>query len=67
MAICFRAVVPGDVETLVGLMRQLQDDDPWSVPFGEEAARVNVRELLRNPSLGCAWFIAEGLVRKPGA
>ncbi len=40
------------------MMKELQKDDPWSVPFNEaEAANVTER-LLRDPSLGRVWFIA---------
>ena len=40
------------------MMRDLQQDDPWSVPFDEaETARVT-DQLLRDPSLGRVWIIA---------
>ena len=40
------------------MMKELQKDDPWSVPFIEaEAANVTER-LLRDPLLGRVWFIA---------
>jgi hypothetical protein len=37
--ITFRAAVPGDIDVLLRLLRGLQQDDPWSVPFREEAVR----------------------------
>lgn len=57
MVLTFRAAEPTDLPGLLLLMKELQQDDPWSVPFDEaDAARVADR-LLRDPSLGRVWFI----------
>jgi diamine N-acetyltransferase len=49
-----------DIATLMALMRAMQKDDPWSVPFEEDRVREAVRNLLANPSFGQAWFVHEG-------
>ena len=50
-----------DAATLVAMMRAMQNDDPWSLPFVEERVRTAVDLLLANPLYGLAWFIvAEG-------
>jgi GNAT superfamily N-acetyltransferase len=46
-----------DLEILVLLMRQLQADDPWSLPFHEDALRPVVRTLLADPSFGAAYLV----------
>jgi GNAT superfamily N-acetyltransferase len=46
-----------DLENLLQLMRQMQADDPWSIPFHEDAVRPIVRDLLANPALGLAYLI----------
>jgi GNAT superfamily N-acetyltransferase len=58
MPITFQTALPENLSELLALMQELQQDDPWSVPFNEaEAANVTER-LLRDPSLGWVWFIA---------
>lgn len=60
MNITFHLATPKDLPALVAMMKELQQDDPWSCPFLEEnAARVTER-LLRDPSLGRVWFILAG-------
>ena len=46
-----------DLPVLLRLMRAMQDDDPWSVPFDEDRVRDAARNLLANPGFGQAWFI----------
>jgi hypothetical protein len=41
-----------DVAILQGLMRAMQEDDPWSVPFEEERVCAAVEKLLANPGFG---------------
>ena len=49
-----------DLPALLRLMRDLQRDDPWSVPFDEARASAAVRDLLAHENYGKAWFVAEG-------
>jgi GNAT superfamily N-acetyltransferase len=56
----YRAAALDDVDVLLPLMRCLQADDPWSVPFREEKARETLRELIANPSAGRAFLICAG-------
>lgn len=42
----YRAATLSDVDVLLPLMRCLQADDPWSVPFREEKVRETLRELI---------------------
>jgi GNAT superfamily N-acetyltransferase len=58
MAITFQIAGPEDLPELLVLMKEMQQDDPWSHPFNEAAAAEVTGHLLRNPSLGRIWFIA---------
>lgn len=53
----YRAATFSDINVLLQLMRCLQEDDPWSLPFREEEARATLRELVANPSAGRAFLI----------
>jgi len=55
--VSYRAALSRDIDTLLRLMRDLQQDDPWSVPFREEQVRESVDELLLNPSRGRIYLI----------
>ena len=56
-----QVVTVDDTDALVTMMRALQDDDPWSLPFVEEQVRATVELMLCNPEYGRAWFVvAEG-------
>jgi diamine N-acetyltransferase len=55
----YRAAATSDIDLLLHLMRGLQQDDPWSVPFREDVVRESLRELLTNPSLGRIFLICE--------
>ena len=59
-AFTYRAAVPGDLHVLLPLMRDLQRDDPWSVPFHEEKVRTSALELLQSPSMGRVFLIYHG-------
>ncbi len=48
-----------DVEDLLRLMKAMQQDDPWAVPFEVDQVRKTLEELLSNPNLGLVWFIEE--------
>jgi diamine N-acetyltransferase len=56
----WRMAVPGDIEILIELIRGLQKDDPWSVPFREEEVRASVHELLVNSAVGQAFLMYRG-------
>jgi len=49
-----------DMPILLRLMRAMQEDDPWSVPFEEDHVCGAVRNLLANPGFGQAWFVHDG-------
>ena len=49
-----------DALVLLRLMRSLQDDDPWSVPFEEDRVLRDIRALIENPHYGQVWLICEG-------
>jgi GNAT superfamily N-acetyltransferase len=55
-----RLVRPEDLPILLGLMKAMQEDDPWSVPFEEDRVRETVRMLLVDARCGKAWFVCEG-------
>jgi GNAT superfamily N-acetyltransferase len=58
-----QAITVEDAGALVTMMRALQDDDPWSLPFVEERVRATVEEMLRNPEYARAWFVVENSER----
>lgn len=61
MPITFHAAESADLAELLAMMKELQQDDPWSCPFEETAASHAVEQLLRDPNLGRIWMIhAEG-------
>jgi GNAT superfamily N-acetyltransferase len=48
-----------DASTVLQLMRLLQDDDPWSVPFDDARVLRDLNVLLDNPSTGLAYLIRQ--------
>ena len=58
MAISFQAAAAENLAELLAMMKELQADDPWSVPFEPAAAAEVTQRLLRDPSLGRVWLIA---------
>lgn len=48
-----------DLELLLPMMRDMQEDDPWSETFHEPTVRANLAELLANPVYGVAYLIQE--------
>lgn len=57
MDITFQAATLGDLGELLGMMQELQQDDPWSVPFEKAVTAEVTGKLLRDPALGRVWFI----------
>lgn len=57
MTITFHTAALDDLTELLGMMQELQQDDPWSVPFDEFVAAQVTGNLLRDPALGRVWFI----------
>lgn len=47
-----------DLAELLGMMKELQSDDPWSCPFDEATTAKVLGQLLDSPALGRVWFIA---------
>jgi GNAT superfamily N-acetyltransferase len=48
-----------DLESLLLLMRHMQNDDPWAEPFDEHSVRKNLAELLREPRYGLGYLVRE--------
>ena len=46
-----------DLESLLSLMKKMQEADPWSEPFCENTARSNLAQLLQNPAYGIACLV----------
>jgi GNAT superfamily N-acetyltransferase len=57
MPISFQSVTAEDLAPLLKMMKELQQDDPWSIPFNDSEAAKVTEALLRDPSLGRVWFI----------
>lgn len=49
-----------ELPILLNLMRAMQEEDPWSVPFEEDQVRETLKNLLANREFGQGWFVAEG-------
>jgi diamine N-acetyltransferase len=60
MAILFQEAAPNHLPELISMMKELQSDDPWSCRFDESLASDALEDLLRDPSLGRVWLIADG-------
>lgn len=58
MSITLQLAALIDLPQLLSLMKELQEDDPWSIPFEQAAAEKALNELLGNPSFGRVWLIA---------
>ena len=48
-----------DLELLLPMMRDMQEDDPWSETFHEPTVRANLAELLANPVYGVVYLVQE--------
>jgi GNAT superfamily N-acetyltransferase len=57
-AITFQAASPDNLAELLGMMRELQLDDPWSCPFDEQVTARVTEQLLSDPGLGRVWLIS---------
>ena len=58
MDITFPPALPGNGPELLGMMKELQVDDPWSCAFDEAVTARVTGQLLRDPAAGRVWFIA---------
>jgi ribosomal protein S18 acetylase RimI-like enzyme len=56
MPITIHPATPADLDDLFALMRQMQDNDPWSESFDEDIVRRNLSELLHNPVFGVTYL-----------
>jgi len=59
MSISIARATSADIESLLPLMRQMQEDDPWSEPFHDATVRANLAELLRNSVYGVVNLVRE--------
>jgi GNAT superfamily N-acetyltransferase len=48
-----------DLESLLPMMRDMQEDDPWSETFHEPTVCADLAELLANPVYGVAYIVRE--------
>ena len=59
MSISIQLATATDLETLLPLMRHMQNDDPWSEPFNETIVRKNLSELLSNAHFGLIYLVRD--------
>jgi GNAT superfamily N-acetyltransferase len=59
MSISINPFTSADLDSLVLMMRHMQEDDPWSEPFQESTVRANLAELLQNPVYGVVYLIRQ--------
>src|ERR1700688_4098880 len=50
---------PADTESLLIMMKELQEDDPWEERFNEARLRLDLTTLLENPVYGLALIAWE--------
>ncbi|HTB94777.1 MAG TPA: GNAT family N-acetyltransferase [Candidatus Sulfotelmatobacter sp.] len=50
-----------DLESLLLLMRHMQQADPWTETFHEPTLRASLAELLANPAYGVLYIAREAL------
>ena len=62
MSVATQRATPADIDSLLFLMRHMQIDDPWSVPFNESIVRKNLSELLYNPHFGVLYVAHDGQI-----
>lgn len=60
MVVDFRLAGPEDLPAILLMMKELQADDPWSVPFDDGEAAKAADQILRDSSLGRVWIIDSG-------
>ena len=54
-----RLALLADVPSLLALMRSLQEDDPWPIPFDEGRVLSDLEALISTPQYGQVWLLAE--------
>jgi GNAT superfamily N-acetyltransferase len=59
MPISIARATPADLESLLPMMRRMQEDDPWSEAFHEPTVRANLTELLQNAAHGVIYLVRE--------
>lgn len=59
MRLQFTSATISDVETVLRMMRTLQEDDPWSCAFDEQLVRRTVSELLQDPAAVRVWLVRD--------
>lgn len=52
----FELATLADLESLLFLMRKMQEADPWSEPFHESTVRSNLKDLMQDSSYGLAYL-----------
>jgi GNAT superfamily N-acetyltransferase len=56
MSISIQLANQADVDSLLLLMRHMQNDDPWEEPFNELMVRKNLSELFQNFHYGVIYL-----------
>jgi len=56
MPISLHRATSADLDSLLGLMLHMQEEDPWSVSFNVSIAHKNLSELLNNPHFGILYL-----------
>ncbi len=61
MSISIDRASSSDLDSLILLMRRMQEDDPWTESFQEPTVRGTLAELLQNPVYGVVYLVHENL------
>jgi diamine N-acetyltransferase len=56
MPISIARATPADLESLLPILRHMQEADPWTEPFHEPTVRAALAELLQNPVYGVIYI-----------
>src|SRR5271157_4594674 len=60
MPISIHSATLADIDSLLIMMRHMQSDDPWSVPFNETIVKKNLSDLLYNSHFGVLYVAHDG-------
>jgi hypothetical protein len=59
IALRFDPATSADLDSLLLLMKKMQEADPWSEPFHDGIVRSNLTELLQNCACGIAYLVRD--------
>jgi len=59
MPLSIHRATPADLDSLLLLMRHMQQDDAWDTPFDQPAVRTSLLNLLQNSLYGIVYLVRD--------